>query len=103
MPSADRRVRYVRDKRQQLRAQPYYALLDTSAELRLTMRQRQIARLAVRGCTDKEIAARLGISQATVRTHLRRMYRENRLRSRSDLIRVWTRTPGAGRSRPNRR
>lgn len=67
--------------------------------VKLTPRQRQIARLVVFGCSDKEIALRLGMSYGTVRTHLHRAYVNNGLRGRADLIRAWTREPGAGRER----
>jgi DNA-binding CsgD family transcriptional regulator len=62
-----------------------------------TPRQRQIARLVAHGYADKDVAARLGISVGTVRTHLYRMYDSYHLRGRVDLIRLWIRTPGAGR------
>lgn len=56
------------------------------AELRpvLTSREREIARLAV-ALADREIAARLGISERTVQTHLTRVYHKLRIRGRAGL------------------
>jgi DNA-binding CsgD family transcriptional regulator len=58
-------------------------------ELHVTPRQRQILDLAVRGLTDKEIGAELGIAVSTIRTHLERFYRENGLRNKNEAVAVW--------------
>jgi len=58
-------------------------------ELRVTPRQGQILDLALRGLTDKEIAAELGIAVSTIRSHLERLYRENGLRNKSEAVAVW--------------
>jgi len=60
-------------------------------ELHVTPRQRQILDLAVRGLTDKEIAAELGVAVSTIRTHLERFYRENGLRSKTGAVAAWQR------------
>jgi DNA-binding CsgD family transcriptional regulator len=57
--------------------------------LQLSAREAQVASLAVRGLSDQEIALRLGISQETVGSHLRRMYSKLQIRSRMDLLRWW--------------
>jgi DNA-binding CsgD family transcriptional regulator len=41
--------------------------------------------------TEKEIARLLGIGQPTVRTHLQRFYRSNRLRNKAEAIAFWMR------------
>jgi DNA-binding NarL/FixJ family response regulator len=55
-------------------------MLDPNSvrRLRVTRRQAQILELASQGRTDKAIAQALGVSRATVRTHLQRCYRQNR-------------------------
>ena len=72
-------------------------------ELHATPRQREILDLAVRGLTDKEIAARLRVAVSTVRTHLERFYRENGVRNKSEAVAVWQhyRDP-EGRNEPQR-
>lgn len=56
----------------------------------LTRREREIARMAAQGLTDKEIAASLVVSVRTVESHLTAAYRKLDIRSRrelSDLLR----------------
>src|SRR5437764_10464217 len=55
----------------------------------LTNRQAQVLELVARGLSDKEIAARLNLSLATVRSHLQRMYRERGFRNRADAAAAW--------------
>jgi DNA-binding CsgD family transcriptional regulator len=64
----------------------------------LTPRQAEILDLVAGGLGDKEIARRLGISTNTVRTHLQRVYRDQRVANRAAAasIRVGERAPAAG-------
>jgi len=55
----------------------------------VTPRQAEILDLALRGLTDKEIAARLQIAVSTVRTYLERFYRENGLRNKTEAVAAW--------------
>jgi DNA-binding CsgD family transcriptional regulator/uncharacterized protein YkwD len=55
----------------------------------LTSRQAQVLELVAEGLSDKEIAARLELSLATVRSHLQRMYRERGFRNRADAAATW--------------
>jgi hypothetical protein len=41
------------------------------------------------GLSDAEVATRLGISVATVRTYLIRLYRDNDLSNRTQAVAVW--------------
>lgn len=55
------------------------------APRRLTEREEQIAALAATGSTNDEMAAELGLSPKTVESHLTRVYRKLRVRSRTEL------------------
>jgi DNA-binding NarL/FixJ family response regulator len=55
-------------------------------------REGQVAQLVAEGLADKEIAARLGISVRTIRTHLERLFRRHNLQSRAALSSLWVRT-----------
>jgi DNA-binding CsgD family transcriptional regulator len=61
-----------------LRPHLHQACLDTERHrhpaLRLIPRQNELVRLLAAGCTDTQIARRLGISEGTVRTHLQKIY-----------------------------
>ncbi len=57
-------------------------------ELGLSARESEISLLIARGLTNKEIAADLGISPATVRTHIYNLYQKAGARSRVELLNV---------------
>jgi FixJ family two-component response regulator len=65
-----------------------HALGDCHASL--TPRERQIMALVVSGLLNKQIAARLGISEITVKAHRGRVMRKMRVDSLADLVRVAT-------------
>ena len=52
---------------------------------RLTTTEERIARLVVRGRTNREVAAALGLRPKTVEWHLSRVYRKLGVRSRTEL------------------
>ena len=52
-------------------------------------RQREILVLLSRGQSDIQIALALGISVATVRTYLVRLYRDNGLHNRAEAVAEW--------------
>ena len=53
----------------------------------LTPAERRVAELAAAGLSNKQIAARLSVSAATVDTHLRGVYAKLGIRSRTQLAR----------------
>ena len=55
---------------------------------RLTARERETARLAAEGLTDRQIAARLSISERTVHAHLRSAYAKTETGTRLRLS-IW--------------
>jgi DNA-binding CsgD family transcriptional regulator len=56
-----------------------------SAELRLSVRELEIARMIADDLRDKEIAWRLGVEVSTVRTHLKRIFAKLGVRRRSGV------------------
>jgi two-component system nitrate/nitrite response regulator NarL len=64
-------------------------------KLRITPRQQQVLRLVAQGKRDKEVAAQLHISIATVRTHLERLYQTNNLHNRAEAVALLLQLPGA--------
>jgi DNA-binding CsgD family transcriptional regulator len=69
--------------------------LASVVEASLTARERQVARLAIEGLHDTEIAECLGLSHHTVKHHLKAIYRKLGVRSRVGLARVAARGPSA--------
>lgn len=53
---------------------------------RLTQREAEVASLAAEGCSDKEIARRVGIGFTTVRSHLTNAFRKTGYPDRKSLI-----------------
>ncbi len=63
-------------------------------ERSLTPRQQQVLKLLAKGRSDKEIASDLGLSAATVRSHLQRLYRQYDLRGRTHAVAtLWREAP----------
>ena len=56
----------------------------------LTRRERDVMELVVRGLLNKQVGARLGISEITVKAHRGSVMRKMRLRSLPDLVRAAT-------------
>jgi DNA-binding NarL/FixJ family response regulator len=54
-----------------------------------TARQQEIMALIASGLSDKQIAACLGLSPRTVRTHLERLFRNHELHSRTAAVAKW--------------
>lgn len=52
-------------------------------------RESEIVGLIALGLEDKQIAARLGISRRTVRTHLERLFDDLQVHSRAAAVALW--------------
>lgn len=78
------------------RQTPELSVAAIRAATKLSEREAQIAYHAVSGKADGEIAAALFISIATVRTHLRHIYRKLGVGNRSSLCRRLVRGEGVG-------
>lgn len=64
---------------------------DTPSPSQLGRRAGEVLELLLDGATDKQIAARLGITQATVNDHTRRLFQRFGVNSRTELMALWVR------------
>jgi PAS domain S-box-containing protein len=70
---------------------PVSSLLSTSennGRLALTARELDVIRLLVQGLANKEIAARMEISESTVKNTLQQLFAKTNVRTRAQLVRV---------------
>jgi DNA-binding NarL/FixJ family response regulator len=56
--------------------------------LTLTERQEQVLRAIFEGLTNKEIAAKLAVSESAVKATLQQLFQKTRVRTRSQLVRI---------------
>ena len=61
---------------------------NAAAKPDLTLRQQQLVSLVAKGLTNKEIAARLNLSEYTVRNHIHRILKQVDAESRSEAVDV---------------
>ncbi|KPW40997.1 LuxR family transcriptional regulator [Pseudomonas coronafaciens pv. atropurpurea] len=52
----------------------------------VTIREQEVLGLLLQGCTNKEIARQLNISDYTVRDHVSSLLRKNQVRTRVELM-----------------
>jgi len=90
-------ILYFGVKRFFLPRSPAAKELDPAVAARISRRynvspkEEEVVRLLAEGCTNREIAARLGISPATVRNHVHSVYGKTGTGNRVALTRLYTR------------
>lgn len=62
---------------------------EFGGESALTMREREIVALAVRGLSNKDIARRLTLSEGTVKIHIYNIFRKLNVKNRTELANVY--------------
>lgn len=75
------RVKYYFQELLQLRSSH-----DNPALARLTLREREVLALLSKGCVDKEIAQAMGISVWTVHGHVKRIFEQLNVRTRTEAV-----------------
>lgn len=87
-----RAVRDLADGRPVLTPNALAALTGRSTETSLTDREIEVLRLVAEGRTNRAIATRLGIGEATVKTHLMHVYEKLGVTDRASAVRTaWER------------
>jgi DNA-binding NarL/FixJ family response regulator len=66
--------------------QAEFAAMDQSLDRELTSRETEIVRCVAIGMRNAEVAERLSISEATVKTHLNNVFHKLRMRDRLELV-----------------
>ena len=62
---------------------------STQRRVHFSPRERQIVRFIVEGCSNQEIANRMGLRLQTVKNHLSRIYEKIGVHSRAEAIALW--------------
>lgn len=63
--------------------------VESAPGFALTHRQREVMDLVLRGLTNREMCTLLGISENTIKTHLRAIFRELDVTNRTEAATVW--------------
>lgn len=61
--------------------------------LRPTERERDVLRLLLEGCSNKEIASRLRVSESAVKASMQQLFTKTGVRTRSQLVRIALESP----------
>jgi DNA-binding NarL/FixJ family response regulator len=91
--SPDSTHAFARHVRLELGARPIHLVVERTAahpgalDIDLPPRLARIARALLEGGSEREVAARTGLTHATVRTYVRQLYRKLGVRSRVELAR----------------
>jgi PAS domain S-box-containing protein len=62
--------------------------IESQEEISLNSRELEVLRCLIQGLANKEIAARLGVSESAVKNALQQLFTKTGVRSRSQLVRV---------------
>jgi PAS domain S-box-containing protein len=64
------------------------AFSENTEGISMNARELEVLRLLVQGCTNKEIAGKLDVSESTVKNTLQQLFTKSGVRTRSQLVRV---------------
>ena len=84
----------ARDKQRRVESEAHSTL--RSAHARLTPREREVMGLVAAGLLNKQIAAELGVAEATIKLHRGQVMRKMGVRSLADLVRAADQLKAAG-------
>ena len=93
-------VREIHSGRVHLGASVAQRLAESFYGSTLTTREEQVLRCVIEGLCNKEVAARLGLSVGTVKSHLRAVYAKLDVKSRTHAVAVAGRRGRPARWRP---
>ena len=93
----DRAIEYALSQEDSTTPQAPNRKASDAPALHLTPREEEVAVLVAKGLTNRQIASRLVISEATVETHLARIFKKLALQSRTQLS-VWVNDGGISTS-----
>jgi two-component system nitrate/nitrite response regulator NarL len=81
-------IRQVMDGRVWFDQRYLNTAFETVPQKKITLRERKVLEFILEGLTNKEIGARLDISESAVKASLQQLFHKTRVRTRSQLVRV---------------
>ena len=86
--SLSQSIRHVRDGKVWFEQRYLNTAFQAAPQKKITLRERQVLEFILEGLTNKEIAARLDISESAVKASLQQLFHKSGVRTRSQLVRV---------------